>query len=99
MSVSSLVLSTLAVQQAADWGARQHVGHVERTAIIVSSNMLSFAALWLVQFIILDRVLFGRTSTTSRNTVHSKPPDNDEETVISRDDDPRYDSSAVGVGR
>jgi putative flippase GtrA len=62
MSFAGLVLSTVAVD-AADALARDlAVGQPLHMAVLLAANVGSFGALWVAQFVVLDRVLFGRPS-------------------------------------
>lgn len=62
LSAAGLVLSTLAVSLAGRW--TDHVGltGTSRTAVIQCASVVAFGALWLLQFVILDRVLFADRS-------------------------------------
>jgi putative flippase GtrA len=63
MSLLGLVLSTLAVARvarlAATWPA------TERAVALPAANLTTFALLWIVQFFVLDRVIF-RDRASSR---------------------------------
>jgi len=56
LSFTGLVVSTLAVgvvaSQASGWG------RWDRTAAVLGANVASYGALWVVQYLLLDRVLF-----------------------------------------
>jgi putative flippase GtrA len=60
LSVAGLALSTLAVGAAASWAGGAGVGATVRTLAVEGANVAAFGALWVLQFVILDRVLFGR---------------------------------------
>ena len=60
LSFSGLVLSTIAVAVTDAWAAASHLASDVRTPLVLSANVAAFAALWLVQFVLLDRVLFAR---------------------------------------
>ena len=67
MSFAGLLLSTVAVD-AADALARDlAVGQPVHMAALLAANVGSFGALWVAQFIVLDRVLFGRPSPAGRS--------------------------------
>src|SRR5262249_50944591 len=67
MSFAGLLLSTVAVD-AADALARDlAVGQPLHMAALLAANVGSFGALWVAQFIVLDRVLFGRPSPAARS--------------------------------
>jgi putative flippase GtrA len=58
LSFTGLALSTLAVSLAAAWAARVGADAATRTIVIEAANVATFAALWVAQFVILDRFLF-----------------------------------------
>jgi putative flippase GtrA len=60
LAFSGLALSTIAVGLADSWAASMHLAPTIRTAAVLGAHLSGFAALWIVQFILLDRVLFGR---------------------------------------
>jgi putative flippase GtrA len=53
-----LLLSTLAVHEAAAWADRLDWSPLVRTAVVMMANVGTFAVLWVGQYVILDRVLF-----------------------------------------
>ncbi len=57
LSFGGLALSTVAVSAAARWAA--HAG-LNVTVAALAANVGTFGSLWLVQFVLLDRVLFKR---------------------------------------
>jgi putative flippase GtrA len=57
-SLSSLVLSTIAVAKAGAWADAIGASPGQRTVIVLAANILTFGALWIGQFLLLDRVLF-----------------------------------------
>ena len=57
-SLVSLVLSTLVVARAAEWASSIDASPGLRTVIALVANMATFGALWIGQFLLLDRVLF-----------------------------------------
>lgn len=61
LSFSGLALSTLAVGVADDWAAAAHVGPQLRALVDSGAHLSGFGALWVVQFVLLDRVLFARS--------------------------------------
>ena len=61
LSFSGLVLSTAAVATADAWASSIGLVGPTRTAVLLLANVGSFAALWVGQFLVLDRVLFGPT--------------------------------------
>jgi putative flippase GtrA len=56
LSFSGLVLSTLAVHVAA--GATANWSRAAHTTAVELANVAAFGSLWIVQFVLLDRVLF-----------------------------------------
>jgi len=60
LSFVGLGLSTLAVSAAAGWATSIGAGPAGRALIAQAANVGTFGALWVVQFVLLDRVLFAR---------------------------------------
>ena len=60
LSFAGLVLSTIAVGLADAWGTSLGLAPTLHTVLLLGAHMAGFGALWVVQFIFLDRVLFGR---------------------------------------
>ncbi len=61
LSFAGLAVSTVAVSVAATWAAHAGVGAAMRTLVIEAANVAAFGSLWIVQFLILDRILFRAT--------------------------------------
>jgi putative flippase GtrA len=59
LSFAGLVLSTLAVHMASD--ATVASSRLVHTAAVEIANLGSYGALWLLQFVLCDRVLFKRS--------------------------------------
>lgn len=59
MSAAGLVVSTLAVTLVGRWTTQVGLTGAGRTAAIQCASIGAFGALWLVQFVLLDRVLFA----------------------------------------
>jgi putative flippase GtrA len=59
MSFAGLALSTVAVGAAASWAAAAGVGNFVRTVAVEGANVAAFGSLWVAQFLILDRLMFG----------------------------------------
>ena len=74
LSFAGLALSTLAVGAAAGWAASAGVGDTVRTLVVEAANVAAFGSLWVVQFLVLDRVLFGRRTVRARDDASSVPP-------------------------
>ena len=62
LSFAGLALSTITVGIADRWATQMALTPALRTAAILVGHLGGFGLLWIVQFILLDRVLFGRTS-------------------------------------
>jgi putative flippase GtrA len=60
LSFAGLALSTVAVSAAAGWASRTGLTATARTVAAEAANVAAFGSLWLVQYVVLDRVLFGR---------------------------------------
>jgi len=61
LSFAGLALSTLAVSEVARWAASDGWTNTSRTIATMGANIISFGSLWLLQFALLDRVLFKTT--------------------------------------
>ncbi len=59
LSIAGLVLSTVAVSEVASLTASW--SSAMRSVALPAANLSAFGALWIVQFVVLDRVLFGAT--------------------------------------
>jgi len=59
LSFLGIGLSTLAVSVAAGWAASAGLGTAGRTLVAQGANVGTFGTLWVVQSILLDRVLFA----------------------------------------
>jgi putative flippase GtrA len=70
LSFAGLALSTLAVSLAAAWATRARLGTGGRTIAAEAANVAAFGSLWVVQFVVLDRLLFRsrHTSATDAGT-------------------------------
>ncbi len=58
LSFAGLALSTLTVSLAVAWASTAHLGAGGRTLAAEIASLASFGSLWVVQFVVLDRVLF-----------------------------------------
>jgi len=62
LSFAGLALSTLTVSLAGRWATHAAMTGTTRTAVVELASVAAFGTLWVAQFLILDRVLFGRSS-------------------------------------
>jgi putative flippase GtrA len=60
LAFAGLALSTLAVGVSDAWAAQVHLAAPLRTVTLLAAHLSGFGILWGVQFVLLDRVLFGR---------------------------------------
>ncbi len=60
MSFAGLALSTVTVGIADRWAAHAHIVGVWHTAAVLVGHLGGFGLLWIVQFVVLDRVVFAR---------------------------------------
>ncbi len=63
LSFAGLALSTLAVSLAARWATTSGLGAGGRTLACEAASVATFGTLWIVQYVLLDRVLFVHRST------------------------------------
>jgi putative flippase GtrA len=73
LSLTGLLLSTVAVQVAADVAAGAGWSHAVTTLAVSAANLAAFGVVWIAQFVILDRVLFG--AGARRGAAVSEAPD------------------------
>jgi len=81
LSFIALAVSTLAVSVATGWAAAVGFGSSARAMVAVTANLTAFGTMWVIQFFVLDRVLFrsahgSRCSGADDETV-AGPPTND----------------------
>lgn len=60
LAFAGLVLSTIFVGIADGWAAGAHLSGPLRSATLIAAHLGGFGALWGIQFLLLERVLFGR---------------------------------------
>ena len=60
LSFTGLALSTFMVGFVDAWASGAHLESSTRTAAVLGAHLSGFGALWVVQFILLDRFLFAR---------------------------------------
>jgi putative flippase GtrA len=69
LAFTGLALSTLAVGVVDSWASSAHLESTTRTAAVLGAHLSGFGALWVVQFILLDRFLFARRSAHADSVV------------------------------
>lgn len=60
LSFAGLALSTLLVSLAGRWADAAGLDALWRTSAVEVANVAAFGSLWILQFLVLDRVLFAR---------------------------------------
>jgi putative flippase GtrA len=63
LSFAGLGLSTAAVSAAAGWAATAGLGSTARTVGAEAASVATFGSLWVVQYVVLDRILFRGSAT------------------------------------
>jgi len=71
LSFAGLALSTIAVAATDAWTAGAHLAPPVHTMTLLFAHLSGFGILWVAQFILLDRVLFGRDA--HRERTHLRP--------------------------
>ena len=74
LSFSGLGLSTIAVKVAATWATGAGWGPGAVALVSQAANLMTFGSLWVVQYFLLDRVLFGRRAREQRGPAMATPP-------------------------
>ncbi len=74
LSFASLGLSTVAVSAAAGWAAMSGLGSTARTIAAEAASVATFGTLWIVQYVLLDRILFRNDTTTAGPAVVAEEP-------------------------
>ena len=59
LSFAGLLLSTLCVAAADHWATAVHLTGGAHTAVVLAASVGGYAALWIAEFVVLDRLLFG----------------------------------------
>jgi putative flippase GtrA len=62
LSFAGLALSTVTVALADSWASRARLAPMAHTVAIMTGHVGGFGLLWVLQFVLLDRVLFARAS-------------------------------------
>ena len=65
LSFSGLALSTISVAATDTWAAGAHLAPPVHTVTLLVAHLSGFGILWVAQFILLDRVLFGSDARRS----------------------------------
>ncbi len=65
LTFAGLGLSTLAVSIATGMATSAHAGTAGRTAVAMLANLAGFGTVWIVQYVVLDRVLFRTKATVT----------------------------------
>jgi putative flippase GtrA len=73
LSFVGLVLSSLVVKAATSWAVNVGLSTAARAMTADTANLATFACLWVVQYFVLDRVLF-RTLPIPEGSRQSKRP-------------------------
>ena len=60
VGMCTLALSTVTVGLADSWAAHTHLTPAAHAASLVAGHLGGFGVLWILQFVLLDRVLFHR---------------------------------------
>ena len=66
LSFAGLALSTIFVALTDAWAASTHLAAPVHTMTLLVAHLSGFGVLWIAQFILLDRVLFGRDAHRKR---------------------------------
>ncbi|MGZ4690471.1 MAG: GtrA family protein [Acidimicrobiia bacterium] len=59
LAFCGLALSTVTVGMADAWAAHMHLAPIVHTATILAGHLGGFGLLWVLQFVLLDKVLFA----------------------------------------
>jgi putative flippase GtrA len=71
LAFCGLALSTVTVGIADSWAAHMHLAPTVRTATILTGHLGGFGVLWILQFALLDRVLFRARPETATRPTHA----------------------------
>ena len=72
LSFAGLALSTVAVGITDSWAAGAHLTAPLRTMTMLVAHLSGFGLLWVVQFVLLDRVLFARSDEPLSSFSHRR---------------------------
>lgn len=65
MSFSGMALSTAAAAGAHHLATTHHLGHLTRTALVLGANLGAWGSLWVVKFLVFNRLFSGRAASAS----------------------------------
>jgi putative flippase GtrA len=74
LSFAGLALSTLFVATADRWASAVHLDGALHTGVVLVASVAGYAALWIAEFIVLDRLLFGARRGASRPSTEERAP-------------------------
>jgi putative flippase GtrA len=69
LSFAGLALSTLTVVLVGRWAADAGLSTGLRALLAQAANVAAFGSLWVAQFLILDRTVFGRSAPTESKEI------------------------------
>jgi putative flippase GtrA len=69
LSFAGLALSTLTVVLVGRWAADAGLSTGLRALLAQAANVAAFGSLWVAQFLILDRTVFGRSAPTEHKEI------------------------------
>ena len=64
LAFCGLALSTVTVGIADSWAAHMHLAPTVHTVAVLAGHLGGFGLLWILQFVLLDKVLFGGGATS-----------------------------------
>jgi putative flippase GtrA len=75
LALAGLALSTLTVHLASTWAQQSGWGRLARTSAVEAASVATFGSLWVLQYVLCDRVLFRSREPKRSRTVPSSPAD------------------------
>jgi putative flippase GtrA len=72
LSFAGLLLSTVCVATADRWASAVHLAGGVHTAVVLTASVAGYAALWIAEFVVLDRLLFGARCRASRRMTEER---------------------------
>jgi putative flippase GtrA len=73
LALAGLVLSTVTVHLASTWAEQSGWGRLARTSAVEAASVATFGSLWVLQYVLCDRVLFRSREPKHGRTVASSP--------------------------